>query len=74
MTRTNHYFYNNKKDFKKMTPQGENITTYLRKVSIHLHSFKSIKKIKISQKELCSAKASIAKISMINNGKILSAS
>jgi hypothetical protein len=34
MTRTNHYFYNNTKDFKKMSPQGENITTYLRKVSI----------------------------------------
>jgi hypothetical protein len=32
MTRSNHYFYNNKKDFKKMTPQGDNLTTYLRKV------------------------------------------
>lgn len=47
MTRTNHYFFNQKKEFKKMSPQGDNLTTYLRKVPINLISFKSIKKIKI---------------------------
>lgn len=71
MTRTNHYFYNNRKSFKKMSPQGDNLTTYLRKVQVYLCSFKLINKTKILPKELCFAKVSIAKINMINSGKIL---
>lgn len=51
MTRTHNNFFNSHINFKKMTPQGDNITTYLRKFEINKENENLAKRILLCESE-----------------------